>query len=120
RIHLPGAVPKETVQAYMRSADAFIQPSITEGLSLAILEAMSFGLPSLVSDIPANTFPLEFGQEAPAGYVLPLGDAAPWSEALNDIAANPQKAAELGRRARISQAEHFDQEKMYQSYLDEI
>jgi glycosyltransferase involved in cell wall biosynthesis len=39
---------------YLRSADAFVFPSDSEGMSLSLLEAMAVGLPCIVSDIPAN------------------------------------------------------------------
>ena len=36
------------------NAAMYVQPSEIEGLSIALLEAMSYGLPCLVSDIPEN------------------------------------------------------------------
>ncbi len=42
------------VNLYLRAADLFVFPSRGEGLSLAVLEAQSHGLPCLLSDLPAN------------------------------------------------------------------
>lgn len=42
------------VLRFYRSADAFVLPSRTEGMSLALLEAMAVGLPCMASDIPPN------------------------------------------------------------------
>ena len=39
---------------YLRSADAFVFPSLSEGMPLALLEAMAIGLPCIVTDIPGN------------------------------------------------------------------
>jgi glycosyltransferase involved in cell wall biosynthesis len=39
---------------HLRSADIFVFPSITEGMSLALLEAMAVGLPCIVTNIQAN------------------------------------------------------------------
>lgn len=47
---------KQDVQRYYSIADYFILLSWTEGLSNSVLEAMSYGLPSIVSDIPSNRF----------------------------------------------------------------
>jgi len=44
---------KELHELFTHAA-AFVQPSEDEGLSLALLEALSYGLPCVVSDIPAN------------------------------------------------------------------
>lgn len=45
----------ENLKALFTFADLFVLPSSHEGLSIALLEALSYGLPVLVSDIPANT-----------------------------------------------------------------
>ena len=52
-------------------AGMFVLPSAHEGLPIAMLEALSYGLPVVASDIPAN---LEVG--LPAGQYFPLGDVS--------------------------------------------
>lgn len=42
------------VLKFYRTADVFILPSVTEGMCLALLEAMACGMPCIVSDIPQN------------------------------------------------------------------
>lgn len=44
-----------TLAQLFAHAGLFVQPSEAEGLSIALLEAMSFGIPVLVSSIPENT-----------------------------------------------------------------
>src|SRR5262249_52916705 len=60
-------------------AGAFILPSSHEGLPIALLEALSYGLPVLASDIPAN---LEVALP-PASY-FPLGDVTALAQRLTD------------------------------------
>jgi glycosyltransferase involved in cell wall biosynthesis len=43
-----------TLKELYSNASIFVQPSESEGLSIALLEAMSYGLPVIVSDIPEN------------------------------------------------------------------
>lgn len=80
---LPGFVKGTRLDALRSGARMFLLPSSHEGLPIALLEAMSYGLPVAASDIPAN---LEVGLEEPAYY--PCGDAAALSERM---------AAELAR-----------------------
>lgn len=49
-----GVVPHEEVPTWLCAADAFVLPTLDEGCSNAILEAMSCGLPIVSSDLPFN------------------------------------------------------------------
>ncbi|MFV0575464.1 MAG: glycosyltransferase family 4 protein [Vibrio sp.] len=51
---LTGFLSGEELSSLFSQADGFVLPSYSEGMPIALLEAMSFGLPVLVSDIPAN------------------------------------------------------------------
>ena len=51
---LPGFIKDKKLYTLLNNASAFIIPSSHEGLSIALLEAMSYGLPVIASDIPAN------------------------------------------------------------------
>jgi glycosyltransferase involved in cell wall biosynthesis len=54
RIIFPGFVEGRLLEELFSNAGLYVQPSEIEGLSIALLEAMSYGIPSLVSDIPEN------------------------------------------------------------------
>ncbi len=84
-----------SLEALYMGAAFFAHPSEREGLSLAILEAMSYGKAVLASDIPEN---LPLVEEA--GVAVPVKDISAWAEALNDLAKDPLRAAALGRTAR--------------------
>lgn len=65
-------------------AGMFVLPSSHEGLPIALLEALSYGLPVIASDIPAN---LEVGLSQE--HYTPLGDVAALAERMKAFAAQP-------------------------------
>lgn len=74
----------EALRELYGHAGFFVLPSSHEGLPIALLEALSFGLPVVASDIPANR---EVGLEA--GHYFPLGDIAALSARLRQFSAVP-------------------------------
>jgi glycosyltransferase involved in cell wall biosynthesis len=84
------------------NAAGFVLPSSHEGLPIALLEALSYGLPTLASDIPAN---LEVA--APSGRYFPLGDLEQLTEGLRDLyRQNWTRESADNQRAWV--VEHFD------------
>ncbi len=70
----------QALQELYANAGVFVLPSSHEGLPIALLEALSYGIPTLASNIPAN---LEVGLAA-AQY-FPLGDVKALAHSLRDI-----------------------------------
>src|SRR5579863_9499973 len=81
---LTGFQQGAALQQLYGHAGAFVLPSSHEGLPIAILEALSHGLPVLASSIPAN---LEIGLDA-ASY-FPVGDIPSLAEKLKSLAQVP-------------------------------
>jgi len=83
-------------------AGIFVLPSAHEGLPIALLEALSYGLRAVASDIPAN---LEVG--LPSEQYFPLGDTAALARLLAHYAVRPLTAVQ---RAEIREATglHYD------------
>ncbi len=54
-----GRVDADAVKSYLRDADIFLFPSLTEGFSNAVLEAMAMGIPIIASDVGANSEMIE-------------------------------------------------------------
>ena len=107
RALFPGYMYGSDLEELYSSALAYVLPSEVEGLSISLLEAMAFGLPVVVSDIPGN---LEALGDPPAGLVYPLRDRAALVAALDRLAADPDLRDELGRRAVARVREAYDWE----------
>ena len=87
------------LQELYAHAGLFVLPSSHEGLPIVMLEALSYGLPVVASDIPAN---LEVG--LPAEHYFPLGEVDALSTKLSEFASHPlSQEAREARRAWVSE-----------------
>lgn len=77
-------------------AECLCLPSIWEGLSKVVLEAMSLGVPVVASDIPGNREVLQSGR---TGFLVERPDPACWASTLCEVLANPGEANARARQA---------------------
>ncbi|MCE2952994.1 MAG: glycosyltransferase [Gemmatimonas sp.] len=112
---MPGMV--SDMAAFYSALDVFVLPSVSEGLPLALLEAMSMGLPivaSAVGGMPAALGPSQ------AGVLVPPSDVAALARALCetlDGLGRADGAIALGARARATFAREFTAEAMTSAYM---
>ena len=83
---LTGFVKGRKLHSLLTHCRCYCLPSSHEGLPIALLEAMSYGVEVVVSDIPAN---LEVGLDK--GCYFPVGDVEALAQKLDEIAALPLK-----------------------------
>lgn len=83
---------------FYRAARVFALPSRVEGTPNALLEAMSCGLPVVVSDGPPG--PQELVTHGETGLVVPVDDARSLAEALRTLASDAALRRRLGAAAR--------------------
>jgi len=108
-----GMVPDPSL--YYLSASMFILPSRTEGLSNALLEAQSYGLPCVVSDIPAN---LEVVRQGENGLIVPVGNAELLADSILKLLEDPQLRSRMGRAGRERISSSFSLTATAQRLLD--
>lgn len=101
------------------AADAFFFPSIREGLSVALMEAMASGLPSIVGKIRGNTDLIDDSVEGVYMPLTPEGAA----EAIEKLYDDPELRSRLGEAAR-EKVRRFSapevQERMREIYRDTL
>ena len=103
RVTFTGAV--HNVHEYFRMADVFVLPSRREGLPVALMEAMSCELPCVASRLPGATDTLI--ADGVSGRLVPPGDVAAFSDAVNAMLADQDAAARMGVAARSVVTRHF-------------
>jgi len=114
RVEFTGWVPVEQVRTFLQTADVFVLPSLMEGLSIALLQAMSCGLPVVVTDALGNNELVRAGEN---GFLVPVGDAAALSQALAVLVQDEDTRARMGRYAR-EVAAGYDWHTISARYLD--
>jgi glycosyltransferase involved in cell wall biosynthesis len=102
------------VPEYLQAADGFLFPSESEALPLALLEALSTGLPVIASDIGAHHDIVTPGQD---GWLAPCNDTAAWTRALDECAARPEHAQALGARGRRTVMTRFSMPHVADEHL---
>lgn len=88
------------------NAGLFVLPSAYEGMPIAVLEALSYGLPVVLSDIPAH---LELG--LPRAHYFPTGDISALTDRLNEFASLATDE-DLRRRMRAAVVEKHDWDRI--------
>lgn len=93
------------VRPYLLAANAFVLTSHREGLPFAILEAMAYGLPCIVTDVGGNA---EAVAHNITGLVVKAGSPCEVAEAVSYLLSHPEERAQMSRAARIRVCEEFD------------
>jgi sugar transferase (PEP-CTERM/EpsH1 system associated) len=109
---LPGK--RDDVARIMRSFDLFVLPSLAEGISNTILEAMATGLPVLATAVGGN---LELVREGKTGTLVPRDDPESMAVALRAYAENAELCRRQGREARRIIESDFSMDAMVNGYM---
>jgi len=93
---------------YLRQFDLFVLPSLSEGLSSAILSAMALALPVIATDVGGIPELVRNGEN---GILVPAADPLALAEAISRLADDPERAFRMGQKGRQRVEEEFTLER---------
>ena len=112
RLHLLGL--RADIGNLLAGADLFVLPSVSEGLPLALVEAMLAGRPIVASAVGEIPVVLEHGR---AGMVVPAADAGALAHAIAALLDDPHRAQEIGRAAAARAQAEYTVDRMVERYV---
>lgn len=94
-VRMPGF--REDVGDLLAAADLVAAPSLREGLSISVLEAMAMGKPIVATTIGSNR---ELIDDGASGLLVPPDDVAALGDAVASLLGDAERAARFGEAAR--------------------
>ena len=105
---------RHDVSDLLAASDVFVLPSLWEGLSMALLEAMASGLPIVASKV-SGTVQAILPNET--GLLIPPGDVQRLTEAIEQMLDDPVRAQAMGAAARRRVEAEFSAEKQADDHI---
>lgn len=96
-VYFVGHIPHEKIQWYLNVADVYVSPSLSDGTSVSLLEAMACKLPCIVTDIPAIK---EWIKDGVNGYVVPKRNSEILADKIIELLQDSKKRKLFGERNR--------------------
>ncbi len=103
------------VAPFFSAADAFIMSSKSEGLPMSLLQALSLGLPAIVTDVGGMA---EVVRLAQAGFAVPVTDPADMAAAILRLAASNAERKRFSTNAEEAFHSRFTLQTMVDAYMD--
>lgn len=110
---LMGRVSDEQLATYYHASDAFVLSSYHEGQSVALLEAMASGLPTIASNAPGN---LETVEEGLTGFLFPLGSVTSLADSIRRIANDDNLRERLSVGAKSEYKSKFSAKSVLEAH----
>lgn len=113
RVHFAGW--RKDIREILAASSLLVLPSRWEGMPNVVLQAMASGLPVLATDVEGVRELL--GPQADA-QTVPYGDTEAWTARILELLADPECAAQLGRKNRLRAEQEFSLDRMVNAYQD--
>jgi len=121
-VRLAGEIPHEEIGTWFAAADIYVQPSVfdprTQGIGesfgITVVEAMSAGLPLVLTDTGIFR---ELTQDTECALFFPQEDATALAERILQLCADSDLRRQMGGSSAKHAAEHFSPETAWAKYL---
>ena len=111
-VHLPGR--REDIGRWLSAIDIYLNTSKSEGMSQAVLEAMSFGLPMIVTDVGDNAHLI--GGEDRCGEVIQAENPGDLSSTLLNLAGRSSDLKQYSTNATSRFTQNYQRKSMLRQY----
>ena len=105
---------RHDVARFFAAAGVFAMSSVSEGLPMSLLQAMSVGLPALVTEVGGMA---EVVRGAKGGLTTAVGDATAMAAAMVELVCDTGLRARLGENGRLAYERTFTLERMDEGYM---
>lgn len=113
RVRLPGHVPD--LRPHLAQADLYVQASVREGLSNALLAAMAAGLPVVATEVGGTGEAVVPGE---TGWLVPPGRPADLAAAIRRLIASPEEGRRMGAAGRRRAEAEFSADRELRETVD--
>lgn len=105
---------RDDVPVLLSAMNVFVLPSLNEGISNTVLEAMASGLPVVATRVGGNP---ELVEDGVNGILVPSNDASALAQALASILTKPERIREMGKAGRLQIENSFDWAATVAAYI---
>jgi glycosyltransferase involved in cell wall biosynthesis len=113
-------LPHDEINEWLRSIDAFVLPSVSEGCPNILMEALACGAPCIATRTGANE---ELIEDRVSGLIVPWGNSAALADALGELIGDGDLRRRLGSAGRLGmrrfspEKEREDWESVYRELM---
>lgn len=109
KVILTGYKNKEEINKYMLDSSLFLMASITEGLPMVLLEAMSYGIPCIAYEVPSGVN--DIIEDGRNGYIIKNRNELEYIKRIEEVINDSKLRNKLGLNAK-EKAKEFSKEKI--------
>lgn len=113
-VEFVGLIPREKIAPYYQEARLFVLPSLNEGMSNAMLEALATGLPIVATETGGTS---ELVEDGANGLIVKMKDSKDLAEKIEMIIKDEERREKMGQMSR-QKAEKMSWESVAKKYYD--
>jgi len=113
-VFLLGSKSQSEIKELLLKSNIYFHPSVSEGISNSVIEAMSIGLPVVVSDVGGMKEAIPTDEY---GYLVPARDWREMAVALENLMNNPDKRIQIGETASKFVKSKFSSTQQIEGFL---